>query len=58
VTFTEVLEQKLQVMDATAVALCREHQLPIRVFSVVDPGALTSAIEGADVGTVVIPDAL
>ncbi len=57
VTFTEVLERKLQVMDATAVALCREYQLPIRVFSVAAPGALSSAIQGTDVGTVVVPDA-
>jgi len=40
-------------MDATAFALCRDQKLPIRVFSIVKPGALQSVILGEDEGTLV-----
>jgi uridylate kinase len=54
--FTEVLLRGLQVMDATAVALCREHGLPIRVFCCTDDEVLGAALRGEDVGTVVRPE--
>ena len=52
-TFDEVLDRKLSVMDATAIVLCRDHGLPIQVFDMTRPGALMELVLGADVGTVV-----
>lgn len=56
VSFTEVLERGLGVMDAAAVALCREHGLPIRVFSMIEDGGLRGALLGEAVGTLVEPE--
>ena len=56
VSFTEVLEKDLRVMDAAAVALCREHGLPIRVCSMVDEADFLAGLRGEDVGTLVSPD--
>ena len=53
ITFDEAIGKHLQVMDATAFALCRDQKLPIRVFSIVKPGALKRVCEGADEGTLV-----
>ncbi|MCC5812384.1 MAG: UMP kinase [Ectothiorhodospiraceae bacterium] len=52
-TYDEVLERKLMVMDATAIVLCRDHNLPILVFDMMRPGALMDVVRGEDVGTVV-----
>lgn len=52
-TFDEVLDRKLSVMDATAIVLCREHGLPIQVFDMTRPGALMDLVLGGDVGTIV-----
>ncbi len=51
--YDQVLDQRLNVMDATAIVLCRDHQLPLRVFNLNDPGALVRAARGEDVGTLV-----
>lgn len=56
ISYTEVLERGLEVMDGAAVALCREHRMPIRVFHMEAPGALAAALRGEPVGTVVHPD--
>lgn len=53
ITFDEVINRNLQVMDATAFALCRDQKLPIRVFSIVKPGALQRAVAGENEGTLV-----
>lgn len=53
ISFDEAISQHLQVMDATAFALCRDQNLPIKVFSIVKPGALKNVIMGADEGTLV-----
>ena len=53
VTFTEVYEKNLQVMDMTAFTLCQENKLPIIVFDMNKPGNLQSLVEGAEVGTLV-----
>ena len=45
--------RNLQVMDATAFALCRDQKLPIRVFSIFKPGALRRVVVGEDEGTLV-----
>jgi uridylate kinase len=55
IAYTEVLQRGLEVMDAAAVALCREHRLPLRVFRGTDPATLRAALRGEDVGTVVHP---
>ena len=53
VSFQEVLEKDLRVMDAAAIALCRENKLPILVFNMVKPGNLLAAVQGKAVGTLV-----
>ena len=45
--------RQLQVMDATAFALCRDQNLPVRVFSIFKPGALKRVVMGEDEGTLV-----
>jgi len=52
-TFDRVLTEKLNVMDATAIVMCRDNRLPLRVFNLNNPGDLTRIVRGADVGTVV-----
>jgi uridylate kinase len=51
VTYSEVLERGLGVMDATAIALCREHRLPLMVFNIRTPGNLARVLRGEPVGT-------
>jgi uridylate kinase len=53
ITFDEAISKNLQVMDATAFALCRDQKLPIKVFSIVKPGALQRVVHGEDEGTLV-----
>ena len=53
ISFDEAIAKNLQVMDATAFALCRDQKLPIRVFSIVKPGALGRVVRGDDEGTLV-----
>jgi uridylate kinase len=52
-SYDEVIERKLAVMDATAVVMCRDHQLPLRVVDMNQPGVLMSIIRGEHVGTLV-----
>ena len=52
-TFDRVLTEKLNVMDATAIVMCRDNHLPLRVFNLNNPGDLTRIVRGADVGTAV-----
>ncbi|MDO8704638.1 MAG: UMP kinase [Sulfuricaulis sp.] len=53
ISFDEVLEKRLGVMDAAAIALCRDQNLPVRVFSVHKPGNLMRICLGENVGTLV-----
>ena len=53
ISFDEAMMRNLQVMDATAFALCRDRELPIRVFSIVKDGALKRVVSGEDEGTLV-----
>ena len=53
ITFSEVLEKKLNIMDLTAFTLCQENNLPIKVFNMNVEGSLTRICEGEDVGTLV-----
>ncbi len=51
--YDQVLEQKLQVMDATAIVLCRENSMPLRVVDMTKPGSFLAAALGEQVGTLV-----
>jgi uridylate kinase len=53
ISFDDALARNLQIMDATAFALCRDQRLPIRVFNIAKPGALLRAVLGEDEGTLV-----
>ncbi|HRK37220.1 MAG TPA: UMP kinase [Burkholderiaceae bacterium] len=53
ITFDEAMAKNLQVMDATAFALCRDQKLPIKVFSIFKNGALRRVVLGAEEGTLV-----
>jgi len=52
-TFDEAVNKQLKVMDATALTLCRDQNLPIRVFSIFKPGALKRVVTGEAEGTLV-----
>jgi uridylate kinase len=52
-TYDQVLDGRLNVMDATAIVLCRDHNLPLRVFDLNEAGALVRVACGEEVGTLV-----
>jgi len=53
VTYQEVLEKRLAVMDAASVALCRDNRMPIRVFNLLVPGNIRRVVLGEPVGSLV-----
>ena len=53
VTYQEVLERRLGVMDAASIALCRENRMPIRVFNLLVAGNIRRVVTGESVGSVV-----
>ena len=52
-TYDEVLDKQLGVMDLTAIILCRDHKMPVRVFAMDDKGALLNIVVGGDEGTLI-----
>lgn len=54
VTYDEVLTKNLRVMDATAISLCRENNLPILVFNLLEEGNMKKVITGQNIGTTVV----
>jgi uridylate kinase len=52
-TFDKVLTDRLNVMDATAIVMCRDNNLPLRVFDLTKPGELLRIVRGEEVGTLV-----
>jgi uridylate kinase len=52
-TFDKVLMDRLNVMDATAIVMCRDNNLPLRVFDLTKPGELLRIVRGEEVGTLV-----
>ena len=52
-TFDRVLDERLNVMDATAIVMCRDNNLPLQVFNLNNAGDLLRIVRGEDVGTVV-----
>ncbi len=55
-SFDRVLDDRLGVMDATAIVLCRDNQIPLRVFNLNNPGDLQRVVRGENVGTLVTND--
>ena len=53
VSYDKVIENKLNVMDATAIVMCRDNQLPLRVFDLTRSNALVEAMAGKDLGTLI-----
>ncbi|WP_373083395.1 UMP kinase [Zhongshania sp.] len=52
-SYDEVLDKKLEVMDLTAICLCRDHNMPLRVFAMEQQGALLNIVVGGEEGTLV-----
>ena len=55
-TYDQVLRDKLKVMDATAIVMCRDNKIPLRVFNMFNPGDLKRIAMGEDVGTSVVSE--
>lgn len=53
-TFDAALDQRLDVMDATALVLCRDHNMPLRVMNVFDPGAVMRLVLGENLGSLIV----
>jgi len=53
ISFDKVLSDKLKVMDATAIVMCRDNHLPLRVFNLMETNSLVQAMSSDDVGTYV-----
>lgn len=53
ITFKEVLNQNLRVMDQTAFALCKENNLPIHVLNMYESGSMVKMLQGEKIGTIV-----
>ncbi len=53
-TYDEALDQRLNVMDTTALVLCRDNDLPMRVMNVFDPGAVMRLMRGEDIGSLIV----
>ena len=53
VSYDQVLADKLRVMDATAIVMCRDNNLPLRVFNMTEEGMLVRAMMDSEVGTLV-----
>ena len=52
-TYNRALREDLKVMDATAIVLCRDNQIPMRVMNIYEPGALMRLVSGEDIGSLV-----
>ena len=53
ITYLDIINQDLKVMDATAISLCRDNKIPLRVFDIYHPENIVKIIDGEDIGTVV-----
>lgn len=53
ISYMEVLEKDLKVMDSTATALCRDNNMPLLVFGIEDPENIVRAVKGEKIGTIV-----
>lgn len=53
ITYDEVIQKKLAVMDTTAIVMCRDHNLPVKVFNMNTPGEMVRAVTSDSVGSIV-----
>jgi uridylate kinase len=53
ISYMDVMNRDLKVMDATAIAFCRDNKIPIVVFDMSEPGSLRAILEGGKVGTII-----
>lgn len=53
ISYLEVLEKDLKVMDSTATAMCRDNNIPLLVFGIADPENIVRAVKGEEIGTIV-----
>jgi len=53
ITYAEVLNKDLKVMDSTATALCKDNNIPLQVFGIADPENIVRAVKGEKIGTIV-----
>jgi uridylate kinase len=53
-TYDEALDQRLNVMDATALVLCRDHDMTLRVMNVFEPGAIMRLVGGEEIGSLIV----
>lgn len=53
-TYDEAIDQRLNVMDTTALVLCRDNNLPMRVMNVFEPGAVMRLMRGEDIGSLIV----
>jgi uridylate kinase len=53
ISYLQVLERKLRVMDATAISLCMDNRMPIVVFNMLEPGSMRRVVLGEPIGTTV-----
>ncbi len=53
ISYQEVLEKRLKVMDATAISLCMDNRLPIKVFNLLRPGNILGMVRGESIGSLV-----
>ncbi len=51
ITYSEVIEQNLQVMDTTAIVMCRDHAMPLRIFNLNKPDELLRVVTDESIGT-------
>ena len=53
ISYLEVLTKELQVMDAAAISLCKDNEMPLLVFDMTAPGNISRILKGESVGTLV-----
>ena len=53
ITFKDILDRNIRVMDLTAITLCKENNLPIRIFNINNTGDLKKIVLGSNIGTIV-----
>jgi uridylate kinase len=52
-SYDEAIDQRLNVMDTTALVLCRDNNLPMRVMNIFEPGAVMRLMKGEDIGSLI-----
>ena len=52
-SYNEVIKKELKVMDTTAVVLCKENNIPLRIFNMLEKNSLIKIIDGKNIGTVI-----